>query len=1122
MAKRENRKSNPNEIKDLSELANIRIEEPVSPDQEEIAIEQAIKTGEAQVKEIVSEIEEDKEKGLDKAEVLGGEEGRESLSEALKPIEEEEQSILNKTKKEINEPVNTEEILNSINELKAGIDELKEEGKKDALELKKLQEEEANNSIKTETRANPTKAEHLKELKELESKQDNLKAELEAKKEENKKLEAKQNKEDLETTGTGSNEIKNPKYKIGQKIKVRRSSGKVEEEWYVIATILRKEGRTIVAQKGVNPIEIPNAPEGTTKRECLETEIDELNKENEEEFLKPISLEEEAEKTEEKTPEEIQTIENKNEEVLNQIEQNQNNKKEKPKIDIAKVRKIAEQKIELMAITEGRDLTDEEKIKITQEVFLQEKEIFDKNQSEKAGRFTKALNATENWWLGIDNKGNKLEQKVLSRSAKVALATAITSVGAIMTNDVSRLVTRVSFATGVSTIINTALASNKVKEILSGFSTNKNAEEDKKLAQKIFNAKNAIGALSVGTVFVLSGPIMALVAGGGVVCRELVNYYFDKNIPKLQEEIKELEKGITKSENDDDFDINKLLEKLNDIEKQKKELANTVRWDHRYKSILNTTLTAGIGFASYQVATAESGLENTPKSTQEEIQNKELNQKEDLDKKDDTELFKDAYKEAKEKSSNVWERVKSLNPFKGKEASVIKNPEVIDNKNETNTQENTIVKTPTPEPTKTEIPKEAIIDGKERVGITYALRDQLKANKELADYFKIDQAKLDDAKYVAKVTKELAIKFGYMDNEGHEIRISEDGKNNIAYVFKLNADGKPEINEMNVKTGAIIETHNEGYSFEKENFEKEHEYFEDKKYSYQKTDNEVAPGEAGGENYPKPEKIITTNTDTTTPDSLKAEEIVPPEKIVKIDTYTYANIDKSPIWEKIKGEGLKDFFAIGKSNMNEEQIKVAEYLRDQYKVAVAREPELEQYIQQNPNMTLKQANELYNNVIKGNYKPIDLGIEEEKTINSDALIEKIKGDQELQEINKVADKFDYEITKEDLEEIKKVNNENINKIFENNKDEWNKLKDFSARKYMKITNEGKLSNYLDQLQKETGLKPKNGFIGLGKKEQIDEYITRCLLEAQKNGKLYLIKPIIEEEFDIEKMKPAGQ
>ena len=158
-----------NEIKDLSELANIKIEEVIDPKQEEIAVVKAIETGEAKVEEIVSEIEADKEKGENKAEILGDKEGKESLAKDLKPIEEEKKVIVEKTQKakraytkknpeannqdqktpEVKEQPSIALIAEQLDKATQAINKLKEEGKKEAKELANLQALESATTVNT-------------------------------------------------------------------------------------------------------------------------------------------------------------------------------------------------------------------------------------------------------------------------------------------------------------------------------------------------------------------------------------------------------------------------------------------------------------------------------------------------------------------------------------------------------------------------------------------------------------------------------------------------------------------------------------------------------------------------------------------------------------------------------------------------------------------------------------------------------------------------------------------------------------------------------------------------------------------------------------------------------------
>lgn len=1047
--------------------------------------EKAIEEGENNVAEIVSKIEADQEKGLNKAEILGDEEGKESLEKELAPFTEEKNQTIEKLNKNIEEikevdevktesttetPITAKDVMEKLEALEGNLNALKNKNTEEAKELAELQAIESATAVESSsTEKQPTKAEILKKLEEAEKRQTEL----------------------------------------GEKIAAKEAE-------------LAK----------------------------IDNKINGVEDEEDNEELKPLSLEEDDEDYEGYDEEDD----------IEEREPNQENKKKKeiPRINIEEIRALAQQKIELMSIQEGRPLTDKEKHEITQETFLTRKELFNIAQQEKSGRIRKALNATENWWLGLDNQGNKIEQSIGSRASKVALATAITSIGAFMTSDVSRLITRVGVATGVSTIINTALASNKVKEILSGFNSNTN-QEDKKLVQKIFNAKNIIGGLSVGTVLAISGPLMAIVAGGGIVSRELVNYYFDKKIPKSQEEIKKLEEGIVKPENStDNFDINKLLENLNDIEKQKKALADSVRWNSRLKSILNTGVTAGVGFASYEAGAIQNAEEDSwlkrfakwrPFGKSETPEDMTIDKKQPDVAENKPAVTKTEEVAETKTGTNTEVNENATNTIKATEETtnteeVAENAPKANNALERMNQANTNLEKSVGNLTKTvanisnaesapeaptantiedkiNIPKEAIIDGKDRVGITYAFRDQLRANEQLAKSLNIEYSKLDDAKYVATEMKNLAIKLGYMDNEGHEIRISEDGVNKVAYVLKVDGNGNPMVEETNIATGEK-EIHYQGATFEGKDYEKAYETYSDNKYDYRPRMN------LGPDNDPVYPGEVTNMSDNSDPVEMSPENpgaVTDAKNTIdtKLNTeiYNYETVIKSPSWNDFKKDNFLEF--INDKNpsytYSPEEQKIFNFLKADYDKALNKYPGINEYLS-NKNVNVEDARKLLHSVNEGGLKAEiipntvtdkEISTHDNKEYDySNNNIEEIRSsNEEFKEIQEVAKSADLKLSQEELKNVQKVFNKNLETIFGKDKSLWNEDKYEHASTYMKLGDETPLSKYLNDINKlGKDYAPENKWVGL-QKEQIDHYLMRITIKAEKNGQLELIKPKVD-------------
>lgn len=103
------------------------------------------------------------------------------------------------------------------------------------------------------------------------------------------------------------------------------------------------------------------------------------------------------------------------------------------------------------------------------------------------------------------------------------------------------------------------------------------------------------------------------------------------------------------------------------------------------------------------------------------------------------------------------------------------------------------------------IPKEAYIDSKHNVGVTYALKSQFEANKDLADKIGYTAAP-NKAQFLAEIGK----KFGYIGEHGEQIGVKAGMGE--AYYAHLDQNGNLEITEY--KNGVEIETHHAGDAFE--------------------------------------------------------------------------------------------------------------------------------------------------------------------------------------------------------------------------------------------------------------------------------------------------------------------
>ena len=855
----------------------------------------------------------------------------------------------------------------------------------------------------------------------------------------------------------------------------------------------------IQKQQQQNAEEVAKLKEEKARRE---KEIKKLNNtenaslEDQEELIKPINLEEDGIVK----PINLEDDESKN---SKEIKQKVNNKT----LEISKVRELVDIKIGSVSAAEGRELTIQEQADITREIYLQELEAFNKAKAEKMGIFKKALIKTENWWLGIDNDGNKVEQSLTSRAGKVALATAITSVGAFMTGDVSRLISRVGYATGISTVINTALTSNKVQEILKRFSKTKTEnteeEEDKKLIQKIFNKKNTIQGIisgaAIGTTFMLSGGIMAIVTGGGIICRKLINHYIDEKTNKIRNRPKD-EILI-----ENDFDINTFINELNLHEQSERKFAKFIKNGERIKSLLNTSLSIGIGITSLGVGLHKE-IDNETlevKSVENHVNNEEGN------------ISGDADQEATKVDRTLLDKDQK--------------PILEDTKAEGDKID---IKT---------IKPESIIDSQKNLGETYVYRSLIRSDSELAEklakYQGLNLDKVDDDRYMANYLKKLAIKLGRMDDEGHEIRYNEKAINNISLKLDVDKDGKLISYEID-KEGVVKDVHHEGDSFEKDL-----EDYEESKL--QKTYSKINEAYEKNEGLVKPERIVSTEDDlfsnsylneddsreyfenqyssgkVVKPDEIDDDNIVAPEKIN--NTYKLEDITKYKDWDKVKDLSLKTFLERsqysdmygeeGKQlmiNLKEINVKVLEFIDN--------DEEFNKFILNNPNLTVEEATNLYKDITEAQGFTDELKEKYGFYDWKDSLSENIKlNEKEIKELK------DFKNVMKGDNEVKKIFKLNYGKkIFDNENDflnnkevraiyyEYNKnikaldekmfgdltqtIKNNTVNSYLE-KNENILTDYLTEVREKLGdlAKPQWNW---GAGEKIDEYLKRITALAK--------------------------
>lgn len=724
-----------------------------------------------------------------------------------------------------------------------------------------------------------------------------------------------------------------------------------------------------------------------------------------------------------------------------------------------------------------------------------------KEQGEKnIGFFKKTLD----WWNNLENKKIKIGNKEFAsgKIGKTIMSAGFIGTTLFVTGDQLDLLPKnQTFFQKIAS--RTFLAGLSSAIITSNFTKNTAGNIKEKWNKLSTTQKVLVGAgLGVGGAgaFIhFAGATTLGITIGAIATKLGINkVLFDKKIDnikiekeKSEKRIEELNAKIKSFENDPNFDVEALMKELPEVQAELEKYNNKLRNWKIGKSLTSGVISLGSGLGSM----AASHLEMNDKA------------REFIDKS-----------------------LKKIGTFINSNKDG--NPILEDNK--IDDSEKLIVK------------PEAIIDGDIRKGITYTFRDQLCADEELAKKLGIDSAKLNDPSYVAKITKEIAIKTGYMDNQGHEIRVGKEGVGKIAYVLGVDNEGRIEVKEVEVETGKPMDTpHHEG-----DKLEKKLESYEYEKIKKTYADIEKAYGENSGivapERTPEYEQQLSnsylmgddnqeylennySNTQANTPDDLSNDEIVAPEKVNT--GYTLENYDKYQDWSKIKDLKLKDFLLTAQATdkYGIEGKKFAESLREFYQKALEasnNDEDFANFVRNNPNLNIEEATNLYKDVAKeGDFTDT---LKEKYNFYEwkDSLIEKISFSKKqvaeikslrkiIQDDDKMEDtlkskygkdffkdkNFDKFSTSPEIRSIYSQYEKNIAILSKNNESEWLRIKDQSAKEYMEELKGGDyLSEYLEKLQSVTKLTPGSGWLGFGK-EEIDEYIMRATMKAKLDGRL---------------------
>ena len=251
-----------------------------------------------------------------------------------------------------------------------------------------------------------------------------------------------------------------------------------------------------------------------------------------------------------------------------------------------------------------RTLTEQEKVDILRESYKEKIENSQQDRIKESG-FANLIEKGQNWWKNLDNTSGGRIAKVAMSTTLIGGATLLTgSITGVAPNSLSalgaRLATRVGIATGISTTINMAMASNIPKKLMGLFRGGN--ENDVPLTSQTTGFKkhltlgNAAMALGVGTVFLISGPAMGIVAAGGIGTKKLIDYISKKVIEaqekKKGEKLDSIDATIANASEEDK--LNFLLNTGIEYDKIEKGLNKR----KAYASLAKGLVTFGAGLAS--------------------------------------------------------------------------------------------------------------------------------------------------------------------------------------------------------------------------------------------------------------------------------------------------------------------------------------------------------------------------------------------------------------------------------------------------------------------------------------------------------------------------------------------
>lgn len=247
---------------------------------------------------------------------------------------------------------------------------------------------------------------------------------------------------------------------------------------------------------------------------------------------------------------------------------------------------------------EWKGASESERAEKARMLYIAERNAFER---ERKNRYTtgekisedlkKALDGTQRWWDDLDKtKSGKLTKTIISSTMIGASAIG----GAWLSGRIEggfSLVSRLVNKVGYATVLNSALSSNRMKNIFSALSP----KDQKNLKWLRYTAPVA-GVAAAGIA--ANGIPIAIIGATGYGVKKLLNYYLEKREKGIVEKKLEFEKILKSEDFKDDYDRNKMIENFDEFSNAYKEIENQERTSYWAKGLTNWGTATGTGLAT--------------------------------------------------------------------------------------------------------------------------------------------------------------------------------------------------------------------------------------------------------------------------------------------------------------------------------------------------------------------------------------------------------------------------------------------------------------------------------------------------------------------------------------------